>query len=93
MLTNLTVAIGTNMAQLNYYRIYDRGYEEWAWDLESTHDEGFIIVGQTTENQDDIILIKTDYFGDTIWTKSIGGLSWDYGYSISISKKAILHQQ
>jgi hypothetical protein len=62
----------------------------WAGDDQSnsicqTFDSGYIIVGQTQtmeERDYDIILLKTDQYGDTTWTKLYGGTQNDVGYSV-----------
>lgn len=49
---------------------YDNGY-----DLVQTPDKGFLLVGHTTSfgaGSYDIYLIRTDQYGDTLWTKTIG---------------------
>jgi hypothetical protein len=73
-----------NQAQNSFYKIYEGPSWEWGWDVSETNDEGYIIVGQvtTSQNEDDIYVIKTNHSGDTLWTRSIGGIENDYGYSI-----------
>jgi hypothetical protein len=58
----------------------DEGYS-----VKETTDGGYIISGTTTSfgaGLHDVYLIKTDALGDTLWTKSIGGGSEDWGYSV-----------
>ncbi len=61
---------------------YDLG-----WDAEQTDDNGFIVAGLTASfghmnNYVDAWLIKTDYNGDTLWTKTFGGLDHDGALSV-----------
>ena len=54
-------------------------------DIKQTNDGGYIIAGYTYSygNGDyDVYLIKTDGNGDSLWTKTFGGTSDDYGYSV-----------
>lgn len=53
-------------------------------DVEPTSDAGFILAGESTANAKDLLLIKTDSLGDTLWTKSY---SWQYSdYATSIKQ-------
>ena len=52
---------------------------------QSTKDEGYIITGYTRSfgsSERDVWLIKTNSFGDTLWTKTFGGSNDDIGYSV-----------
>ncbi|MBL7047544.1 MAG: hypothetical protein ISR95_07980 [Candidatus Marinimicrobia bacterium] len=50
--------------------------------IQATSDGGFIITGSTqtyTENARDVYLVKTDEYGNELWSRSFGGLSQDGG--------------
>ncbi len=53
--------------------------------VKQTNDNGYIIAGKTYSfgsGMGDIYLIKTDFIGDTLWTKTYGGTGWDEGTSV-----------
>jgi hypothetical protein len=54
--------------------------------IDQTVDGGYIMVGWIfpgeQENQSDVLLIKTDAFGDTLWTKMIGGEDYEAGFYV-----------
>jgi len=54
------------------------------YSVQQTTDGGFIIAGSTNSfgNGDQVYLIKTNASGDTLWTKTYGGTSLDYGQSV-----------
>ncbi len=60
-------------------------YDE-AFSVAQTSDSGYIIVGYTVSygaGDNDVYLIKTDEYGDTLWTRTYGGVNTDEGYSIA----------
>ncbi len=60
-------------------------YEEGT-SVQQTYDGGYIIVGFTQSFSitpiPDVYLIKTNTDGDTLWTKTIGGIQDDRGFSV-----------
>jgi len=53
--------------------------------VQQTIDGGYIVIGSTSsfgEPLGDFWLLKTDTYGDTIWTKTFGGTASDFGSSV-----------
>lgn len=74
------------IAQVIFQKSLSILYGSSAWGVDQTSDGGYIITGMNqipnSNNDNDIVLIKTDSVGDTLWTKTFGGLEDDRGYSI-----------
>ena len=61
------------------------GIGDWGFSVQQTTDGGYIITGNITSfgnGGSDVYLIKTDGYGDSLWTKTFGGIGDDYGFSI-----------
>jgi hypothetical protein len=59
-----------------WMRTYEVGFFSIAYSVRQTPDSGYIVVGEICEedgNDGDLLLIKTDSAGDTLWTKLYGG--------------------
>jgi hypothetical protein len=67
-------------------KTYGGGANEWAgYSVQQTSDWGYIIAGETNTfgaGQKDVYLVKTDTIGDTLWTKTYGGIMNDVGWSV-----------
>jgi hypothetical protein len=66
-------------------KTYGGTYDDYGFLVQQTQDSGFIIAGGTSSlgaGEMDVYLIKTNSSGDTLWTKTFGGTSLDYGYSV-----------
>lgn len=66
-------------------RTYGASGNDTGWWVQQTKDEGYIIVGSTdfySGFDGNVWLIKTDVFGDTLWTRKYGGSQSDYGLSV-----------
>ena len=72
-------------AQITFQKTFGgSGLDEAHW-VEQTADTGYIICGYTTSigaGNHDVYVIKTNKNGDTLWTKTYGGVDYDYGFSI-----------
>ncbi|MHB8260588.1 MAG: T9SS type A sorting domain-containing protein [Bacteroidia bacterium] len=85
----LTVAHG--QSQVSFQKFYRNIYEfnslgSFGATVIQTNDSGYVIIGLNTDTlnagSDDIYLIKTNRFGDTLWTKIYGTSSYDAAYRI-----------
>ena len=65
-------------------KTYGWQYDDWGYSVQQDLDEGYIVTGcsQMFESGYDICLIKTNENGDTLWTKTYGGLYEDCGNSV-----------
>lgn len=70
---------------LEWEKAYGGSGWERVHDAVMTRDTGVIMVGETSSNltdNQDIYIVRTNKFGDTLWTKTIGGLGDDYASCI-----------
>ncbi len=66
-------------------RTYGGSGQDRARSVCETSDHGFIIAGTTNSfgaGARDVYVIRTDPYGDTIWTRTYGGEEWEQGASI-----------
>ncbi len=77
--------VSISFAQQKWIRTYGGTNYDWGFSVQQTTDGGYIIAGTTISfgaGAWDFYLIKTDSIGDTLWTKTYGGVNIDYGYSV-----------
>jgi hypothetical protein len=67
-------------------RTYGGSERDVGLSVQQTTDGGYIVAGFTYSfgvgDYNDIYLIKTDSNGDTLWTRTYGGSSYDQGFSV-----------
>jgi len=66
-------------------RTYGGSDHDWGRSVQQTSDGGYIIAGWTMSfgvGRNDDYLVKTDSSGDTLWTRSHGGIYYDAGESV-----------
>ena len=81
----LIFIISTSFAQQSWIRIFGGTYQDVGYSVQKTSDGGYTVAGYTRSfgaGGYDVYIVKTDSSGDTIWTRTYGGVGEDYGYSI-----------
>lgn len=84
---NYLVKTDSNGALL-WSRVFGGNGDENAGSVLQTNDGNYLLAGITNSfgsGSDDMYLIKTDSVGDTLWTKTYGGINNDEGYSSHIT--------
>jgi hypothetical protein len=71
--------------QTEWTKSYGGPSEEMGQKVHQTTDHGYIITGYTKSlgaGESDAWLVKTNAEGDTLWTKTFGGETWDWGKDV-----------
>ncbi|MCK4460637.1 MAG: hypothetical protein KAW46_02475 [candidate division Zixibacteria bacterium] len=67
-------------------RTYGGLQDDYGESVALAGDGGYVVAGHTNSfgaGDIDVYVIKTDAAGDTVWTRTYGGGSWDYGHAIA----------
>ncbi len=84
--STVSVSLGTAPGDTLWTRVIGGVYNDAAFEIQETTDEGFIVVGYSYSfgpGNYDVYLVKTDADGDTMWTRTYGGAAdGDYGTSV-----------
>jgi hypothetical protein len=96
IVAGFTWSFGAGLCDLYLVKTNSQGYVQWtstyggsdydeARSAQQTADGGYIVAGTTISfgaGGGDFYLVKTDSQGDTLWTRTYGGSSWDEAYSV-----------
>ena len=85
MLFFLCMLVYAQVPDTLWTRTYGSGFDDRGWSVQVTSDSGYIIGGYAYVAGGggyNFYLVKTDQYGDTLWTKTYGGPSSDYGRSV-----------
>ncbi|KAF5040151.1 hypothetical protein DSECCO2_536430 [anaerobic digester metagenome] len=85
LISAITLFPALTNAQITFQRHYGGTGDEYGSTCIQTSDGGYIVTGSTDSyglGGWDIYLIKTDEYGDTIWTKAYGGAGYDVSTDI-----------
>ena len=66
-------------------KTYGGSQDEYFFRMRNTSDNGFILCGGTASfgwGDYDMYIVKTDSVGDTLWTRTFGGVEYDAAYSM-----------
>jgi len=96
IITGMTTSFGVDSGDIYLIKTYGNGDTSWTKtyggtsldygvSVQQTSDDGYIVAGVTESygaGLSDFYLVKTDWNGNTIWTRTYGGSSYDAGVSV-----------
>ena len=96
IISGWTTSFGSGLEDIYLLKVNNTGIVEWgktfggvnneqSFSIDKTNDGGYIITGSTNSgnwSNKDVYLIKTDSQGDSLWTKTYGGIYDDEGHSV-----------
>jgi hypothetical protein len=82
----VAILVPSNLqAQTSFDRAYGGANHDEGGSVQQTTDGGYVVAGYTGSfgaGDADVYLLKTDAAGDTLWTRTFGGIAWDQGNSV-----------
>ncbi len=86
LLSSITTTIGgiipVSAQETSWIKTYGGNGNDQAHAVQQTTDGGYIVAGWTSfyeTGSTDVYLLKTDFFGDTLWTKTYGTSTYEKG--------------
>ncbi len=94
LVAGYTFSFGAGMADIYVVKTDATGNEQWsrvyggpgweyAHDVASTDDGGYIVTGYTSEGAKDVLVVKLDADGEVVWSQTYGGDGVDVGMSVA----------
>jgi len=74
-----------SLGEILWTRTFGGALADYGHDILLTSDSGYVIVGTTLSSgrgKEDLYLIRTNRYGDLLWSKTYGGAQTDEGWSI-----------
>ncbi len=74
-----------SIGNIEWSKTFGGDYQDWAYSVQQTFDNGFVVLGSTLNfgiNYSNIYLIKTDNFGNVLWSKTYDSGNSERGCSI-----------
>ena len=85
LILTLIITLPLTLLGQGWEQTFGGNVYDWGRSGKQTSDGGYIITGSTSSfgnGSNDVWLIKTDSQGDSIWSKTFGGVSYDLGNSV-----------
>jgi len=82
-----------SLGNMMWTQVFGGAGNDYAYSVCQTSDSGYIVAGATESygsGDYDVWVIKTDAQGDTIWTKTYGGVYNDFGQCIQITENGYI---